>query len=82
MTSNSTESGDGKKNASQGRETSSGVRTVNQDPAAATDTGRAAESSDPAVHKLLADQDIARQNGDDETVERITKELRKLGFTQ
>lgn len=38
----------------------------------------AAESSDPAVHKLLADRQTAAMNEDDDQVREIDRELDKL----
>jgi hypothetical protein len=42
--------------------------------------GRASESSDPAVHKLMADRQTAAMNGDKDGAEAASDELRKLGF--
>jgi hypothetical protein len=41
---------------------------------------RAAESGDPAIQKLLAEQEIHRSNGDDEKVKEVSDQLAKLGF--
>lgn len=41
--------------------------------------GNAAESSDPAVHKLLADRQTAAMNGDKDAADAASDELRKLG---
>jgi DNA-binding ferritin-like protein len=41
---------------------------------------RASESSDPAVHQLLAHIDIAVRNGDDKTAQALRDELAALGF--
>lgn len=40
----------------------------------------ASESSDPAVHQLLAEQDIARQNDDEDEVKRTQDALAELGY--
>lgn len=40
----------------------------------------AAASSDPAVHQVLADIDIARRNGNDEDVQQLTEQLNDLGY--
>lgn len=40
----------------------------------------AAESGDPAVHQLLAEQDIARRNGDEDGVKEASKKLADLGY--
>jgi hypothetical protein len=55
------------------------------DPAGAKSTaGRklapASESSDPAVHQLLAEQDIARQNEDEDEIKRTQDALADLGY--
>ena len=42
--------------------------------------GRAAESSDPAVHKLLAEIQTAVMNDDKDAAEAVYAELSKLGF--
>ena len=42
--------------------------------------GKAAESGDPTVQKLLAEQEIHRSNGDDEKVEEVSDQLARLGF--
>jgi hypothetical protein len=47
---------------------------------AAPSKSPASESGDPAVHQLLAEQDIARRNGDDEKVKEASKKLADLGF--
>jgi hypothetical protein len=51
-------------------------------PAAPSSRSRrpAAESSEPAVHQLLAEQDIARQNGDEDEVKRTQDALADLGY--
>lgn len=41
---------------------------------------KASESSDPAVHKLLADIQTAQMNGNDEQAEAARKALAGLGF--
>lgn len=41
----------------------------------------AAESSDPAVHQLLAELETARQNGNDEGVKAAERALSELGYT-
>jgi len=41
---------------------------------------RAAESGDPAVQKLLAEQEIHRSNGDDDKVAEVSDQLAKLGY--
>lgn len=46
-----------------------------------TDTPRAAESGDPAVHQLLAQRQTAEQNGDDEVVKDVDRKLSDLGFS-
>jgi hypothetical protein len=46
----------------------------------ATPLQPAAESSDPAVQQLLAERDIATQNGDEEAVKDIDKRLAELGY--
>lgn len=40
----------------------------------------AAESSDPTVHQILAEQDIAWQNGDAEGVREANRRLNELGY--
>lgn len=40
----------------------------------------ASESSDPAVHQVLAQLQTARANGDDDETERLTKHLAELGY--
>lgn len=40
----------------------------------------ASESSDPAVHQLLAEQEIARLNGDEDEIKRTQDALADLGF--
>lgn len=40
----------------------------------------ASESSDPAVHEVLAQIQTARSNGDDDETERLTKHLAELGY--
>ena len=53
-------------------------------PAAAPSSSKskspAAESGDPAVHKLLADIQTARLNGDDDELKDLTKQLADLGY--
>ena len=41
---------------------------------------RASESGDPAVHRLLAELQTARQNGDEAGVEAVTERLADLGY--
>lgn len=41
---------------------------------------QASESSDPSVHKLLADIQTARLNDNNDEVKALTKELADLGF--
>lgn len=43
--------------------------------------GPAAESGDPAVHKLLADLDIARRNDNADGVNAAVKALADLGYS-
>ena len=40
----------------------------------------ASESSDPAVHQLLAEMDIARRNDDEDGVKRAQDALADLGY--
>jgi hypothetical protein len=40
----------------------------------------ASESSDPAVHQLLAEQDIARLNDNEDEVKRTQDALAELGY--
>ena len=40
----------------------------------------AGEATDPDVQKLLAEQQTAIQNGDDEAIERIGRRLGELGY--
>lgn len=40
----------------------------------------AAESSDPAVHKLLADRQTAEMNGDVDGVKAVDDQLAELGY--
>ena len=40
----------------------------------------ASESGDPVIHKILAEQDIARQNGDQDRVDECTERLANLGY--
>jgi cysteinyl-tRNA synthetase len=42
--------------------------------------GKAAESGDPTIQRLLAEQEIHRSNGDDEQVDKIREQLAGLGF--
>lgn len=42
--------------------------------------GRASESSDPAVHQLLAEMQTALANGNDAEVEATARKLAKLGY--
>jgi hypothetical protein len=49
-------------------------------PAKAT-LAPAGESGDPAVHKLLADLETARSNGDGDGVADAKKHLADLGFS-
>jgi hypothetical protein len=41
---------------------------------------RASESSDAAVHNLLAEQEIHRMNGDDKKVADTVRRLAELGY--
>jgi multidrug resistance efflux pump len=41
--------------------------------------GSAAESSNPVVHQLLAQRDIAERNGDEDAVKAATAALADLG---
>ena len=50
-------------------------------PAAKAPLGSAAESSDPAVHQLLADRQTAESNGDEKAIEVIDQKLADLGVT-
>lgn len=58
--------------------------TARQDPAAQQEPAPnllpASASSDPAVHQLLAEMDIARSNGHDEGVKAAQDRLRDLGY--
>jgi hypothetical protein len=47
---------------------------------AARDLAPAAESTDPAVHQLMAEVDILRQNGDDDAVQAKLADLAELGY--
>jgi hypothetical protein len=49
-------------------------------PAPPPTLASAAASSDPAVHQLLAEMDIARANSNDDEVQRAQGALRDLGF--
>jgi hypothetical protein len=52
-------------------------------PEAAPASGKlapASESSDPAVHALLAQLQTAELNGDDDAAKAVTKKLADLGF--
>lgn len=40
----------------------------------------AAQSSDPAVHQVLAEIQTARANGDDDQATALTKRLAELGY--
>ena len=40
----------------------------------------AAASGDPEVHALLAEQETAKSNEDDDAVQAVTKKLADLGF--
>jgi hypothetical protein len=42
--------------------------------------GLAAESSDPAVHQVLAELGTAQSNGDDKAVQALTEKLAGLGY--
>jgi hypothetical protein len=42
--------------------------------------GRASESGDPAVHKLLADRQTAVLNGNSDAVKAVDDQLADLGF--
>ena len=45
-------------------------------------SGRASESSDPAVQHLLARRQTHAMNGQDDEVKAVDKELVELGFTE
>jgi hypothetical protein len=47
----------------------------------ASPLGPAGESGDPAVHKLLADLETARSNGDGDAVKAARDALAALGFS-
>lgn len=50
-------------------------------PAAPTQSlARASESTDPAVHQLIAEMQSARMNGDDAKAAALTQQLADLGF--
>lgn len=55
-------------------------RSVGTRKAPARDLAPAAESGDPAVHQLIAEMDILRQNGDDDAVKAKQGELAELGY--
>jgi hypothetical protein len=65
--------------AGPGEKRSAG-RPRKAEPAAPAARPRASESGDPAVHQLLADAYIARQNGDDDKAEAAEAALRELGY--
>lgn len=44
--------------------------------------GRASESSDPAVHQLLAQRQAAVMNDDTDALAEVDKQLVDLGFTE
>ena len=50
-------------------------------PAAKAPPGSAGESSDPAVHQLLADRQTAESNDDKKAIEDIDHKLADLGVT-
>jgi hypothetical protein len=50
-------------------------------PAAKAPLGSAGESSDPAVHQLLAERQSAESNGDKKAIEAIDDKLAELGVT-
>jgi hypothetical protein len=49
-------------------------------PAAPASLARASETSDPAVHQILAEMQTARSNGDDESLGALTEKLHDLGY--
>jgi hypothetical protein len=53
-------------------------KTEKTEPAPAL--ASAAASGDPAVHQLIAEADIARQNGDEDGVQAALVELKALGY--
>ena len=50
-------------------------------PAAKAPLGVAGESSDPAVHQLLADRQTAESNDDKKAIEAVDHKLADLGVT-
>lgn len=62
-------------------ETNTAARTEPKSKAEPTaNLAPAAESSDPAVHQLLAEIQTAQANGDDDAVRAARTDLRKLGY--
>lgn len=60
-----------------------GTTSTTSSAAPAASTGAkapAAESGDPAVHKLLADIQTAQLNGDSDAEKNLRKELADLGY--
>ncbi len=55
--------------------------TDTPEPVNATpDAPRAAESSDPAVHQLLAQRQTAKSNNDKDAVDEVDRKLADLGY--
>lgn len=54
-------------------------KTTDAKPASAK-LAKASESSDPAVHELLARKQTASMNADNDEVKRISAELADLGY--
>ena len=59
---------------------SSGSSSSDSGTSSKAKLGPASESGDPAVHQILAEMDIARQNGDKKAVDAATAKLSELGY--
>ena len=55
-------------------------KTAEQKPAVGSKLAPAAESSDPAVHQLLAEIETAKSNDDKDAEKAAREDLRALGY--
>lgn len=58
----------------------SGTEKAPEPAAKPAPLGRASESGDPAVQKLLAEQEIHRSNGNEDKIAEVTDQLAALGY--
>lgn len=63
-----------------GRAAETGRKASAPPPPKAPELLPASQSSDPAVHQVLAEIQTARANADDDAVERLSKSLAELGY--